>query len=166
MAEVKTLYKCIVCGKAWSSSQSLRAHVKVHRREGYARTGIVVKSELWDWFKRYCEEHNTTTCHLFNALLEMARKGTEGGVITLGAQNPVILQLNQTFLGRPRSGYKVPVGAAQAGQMLSSGFSAGLGPGERKCVMCGGPGVYASFQPAWGHRPSARWFCEKCRPRR
>jgi len=109
LSQVETVYKCIICGKAWNNIQSLRAHMKVHRKEGYVRTGVVVKKELWAWFKAYCKEHNTTTCHLFNALLEMAKKGTEEGVMTLGAPNPVVINMSQVFLGKPRSRYKVDV---------------------------------------------------------
>lgn len=151
-SSVRVLYKCIVCGKAWSKAQSLRAHMKVHRGEGYVGTSIVVKKDLWTWFKSYCNDHNTTTCHLFNALLEMARKGTDEGVIVLGAPNPIQVIINETFLGKPRSGWKVPVPPGLVSQF----------PAAQPCHLCGSP---AQFR-AWFKPATARWrprfMCAGC----
>jgi len=102
-SQVEVLYTCIICGKAWSKIQSLRAHMKVHRNEGYMRTGIQVRTERWEKFRSYCKRHKTTTCQLLDALMELTLKGEEKGVVTLGSSNPTVLQLNQYFSGIPRS---------------------------------------------------------------
>lgn len=108
LSEVEVVYKCMVCGKAWSKVQSLRAHMKRHKGEGLQRTSIWVHGEKWDWFKGYCKKHNTTTCHLLDSIIDLVKKGDERGVVTLGSSNPVILQLHEYYLAGPRSRYKIP----------------------------------------------------------
>jgi len=124
--EVEVLYKCIVCGKAWSNKYSLRAHMKIHKGEGYRRTSIHVRTDLWEKFKELCKKHNTTTCHFLMALIEAAIKGEEVGVIRVGAPNPAIINIHQYFLGKPRSAWKVPV-AEYTHEV------------ELPCEVCGGP---------------------------
>jgi len=111
MSRVERLFQCVICGAAYVSKQSLRAHMKVHKGE-YLRTNIIVKRSLWNRFNEVCRKHKTTTCHVLQALIEAAIKGEELGAVDLSkiaAPNPVIININQTFLGKPRSVYKVPV---------------------------------------------------------
>jgi len=122
------LFQCVVCGAAYASKQSLRAHMKVHKGE-YVRTTIYAKRGLWKRFDEVCRKHKTTTCHVLQALIEAAIKGEELGAVDLSklaAPNPVIIQVNQTFLGKPRSALKVPV-AEYTHEV------------ELPCEVCGGP---------------------------
>jgi len=108
VGEIERLFQCIICGKAYASKQSLRAHMKVHKGE-YVRTTIYTKRGLWKRFDEVCRKHKTTTCHVLQALIEAAIKGEELGAVDLSkiaAPNPVIINVNQTFLGKPRSVYK------------------------------------------------------------
>jgi len=126
--EVKVLYKCIVCGKAWRSKHSLRAHMKIHKGEGYMRTSIHVLKDDWLKFKELCRKHNTTVCHLLKDLIKAVLKGEETGIVKISPPNPVIININQTFLGKPRSMYKT---------LLSEVIH----ETELPCVICGATAV-------------------------
>jgi len=115
--------KCIVCGKAWTNAQSLRAHMKSHHHQGYVRTAIMVNGDAWKEFRTMCTNHNTTTCHVLGALIDAALVGEKQGIITVGQPNPTLIQVNHYFSGRPRSLYKSEVP-----------WSAALGT---KCMVCG-----------------------------
>jgi len=104
------VYKCMICGKAWPKVQSLRAHMKSHKGEGLKRTSIWIYGANWDKFKALAEKHNTTTCHLLDALITAALKGEETGTVSIAGANPLIINLTHVFLGRPRSTWKVDVG--------------------------------------------------------
>lgn len=104
-----TLYECIICGRAFTKVQSLRAHMKVHKGHDYVRTSIWVKGGQWEKFEALCKKHHTTTCHLLSTLVDAALKGEETGMVHIGAPNPVIINVSHTFLGSPRSAWKVPV---------------------------------------------------------
>lgn len=105
VTEVKQLFECIVCNKAWSSKQSLRAHMKVHKGEGYKRTNIFVQSAPWTEFEAFCKQHKTTTCKLLAVLIQATLKGKELGVIDLGSSNPVVINVQNVSLGAPRGRY-------------------------------------------------------------
>ena len=105
MSEIQKVWQCVVCGRAWPSQQSLRAHMKAHKSEEYFATKIVVPRPLWTQFKGVCEKHKTTTCQLMKALLEAAVKGDELGVTLVGSQNPFLVQVNHVVLGMPRGRY-------------------------------------------------------------
>ena len=108
-AEPLIIHKCIVCGKAWTKIQSLRAHMRVHHRQGYVRSSIFIQKQDWDDFKDVCQKHNTTTCHLMGARISAALAGEKQGVITVGSPNPTIINVNHYFSGTPRSMYKAPM---------------------------------------------------------
>jgi len=130
MSRVERLFQCVICGAAYVSKQSLRAHMKVHKGE-YLRTNIIVKRSLWNRFNEVCRKHKTTTCHVLQALIEAAIKGEELGAVDLSkiaAPNPVIININQTFLGKPRSMYKT---------LLSEVIH----ETELPCVICGATAV-------------------------
>jgi len=108
VGEIERLFQCVICGAAFAGKQSLRAHMKVHKGE-YVRTTIYAKRGLWKKFDEVCRKHKTTTCRVLQALIEAAIKGEELGAVNLSkiaAPNPVIININQTFLGKPRSAYK------------------------------------------------------------
>jgi len=104
---VEVLFKCMVCGDAFGSRQALRGHMNAHRGEDIRTTHIVVKGEKWDKFKEFCRSHNTTTCHMIDALISLALKAKETGIVDITGPNPVIFNFSQVFLGKPRSGGKV-----------------------------------------------------------
>lgn len=83
--------------------------MKVHKGEGYERTHIYVRGEKWKKFKDLCKDHNTTTCHLLDALLDAALKSEEKGFIDIAGANPLIINISHVFLGKPRSPWKVDV---------------------------------------------------------
>ena len=107
MSDVK-LYTCVVCGRHFSGVQALRGHMKVHRGM-YMRTSILVPVLKWPKFKEICDKHGTTTCMLLDNLISATIKGEELGVIKIGSPNPVIIQVQEYFTGKPRSWQKVPV---------------------------------------------------------
>jgi len=102
------IYKCFVCGRAFTKVQSLRAHLKVHRGHNFVRTSIWVDRDDWEKFKEICEKHNTTTCHLLRHLLKAVIKGEELGVVKISAPNPVIINIYNYSGGPPRSRYELP----------------------------------------------------------
>lgn len=106
MSEVKTLFVCVVCEKGWPSKQSLRAHMKVHKKEGYIRTSIIAQKERWAAFQEVCKKHKTTACHLLGALIDACVKGEKEGLVNIGSSNPVVIQVNHFFSGVPRSPFK------------------------------------------------------------
>jgi len=107
--EVQQLFKCIVCPKAFGSKQSLRAHMKVHKGEGYRTTHIVVRGGEFARFEEMCRRHNTTTCHLLGVLIRAALRGDETGMIDIGAPNPAVINVHEYFLGKPRSAWETSV---------------------------------------------------------
>jgi len=111
-SEVEVLYECFVCGRGFSKVQSLRAHLKVHKGHGFVRTHIWASGEKWKRFQALCKRHHTTTCHLLDVLIEAALKGDETGLVSLGAPNPVVVNISHVFLGKPRSPWKVDVSEA------------------------------------------------------
>jgi len=110
VGEIERLFQCVVCGAAYASKQSLRAHMKVHKGE-YVRTTIYAKRGLWKKFDEVCRKHKTTTCRVLQALIEAAIKGEELGAVDLSkiaAPNPVIINIHEYFGGPPRSRYELP----------------------------------------------------------
>ena len=115
--EVEQLFTCIVCGKSWPSKQSLRAHMKVHKGEGYMRTSVHVRREQWQTFKELCREHKTTTCHVLDVLVKAFNRGAPEGLVDLASPNPVIIQMTEVFLGKPRSKWKMPISLGVIGRI-------------------------------------------------
>jgi len=150
MSEVPVLYKCVVpeCGKAYGKLQSLRAHMKVHRRQGYFKTSFVVFRDDWERFNEVCKAHNTTTCQLLGALIRAAVKGEEMGVIDVGSSNPAIVQVHQYFMGKPRSGLKFPVPGEALGSLRG------------RCPECGSYDIYEQKDPFGSEFRTGR--CKKC----
>lgn len=104
MAEIEQIFPCVICGRAWSNKQSLRAHMKVHKGE-YLRTSIHVRKDLWESFSEVCKKHKTTTCALLDVLMKATLAGEESGSIDLtkiGTPNPVVISVQEVFMGRPR----------------------------------------------------------------
>ena len=121
--------------------------MKVHKKE-YLRTTIYVHRERWRIFNEVCLKHKTTTCHVLDALVTAMNEGEKLGVVDLGkiaSPNPVIINISHTFLGKPRSPYKVNIGALPA-----------LG---QRCPVCGSP-MIREFKPSVGELREGR--CLKC----
>jgi len=162
VGEIERLFQCVVCGAAFAGKQSLRAHMKVHKGE-YVRTTIYAKRGLWKKFNEVCRKHKTTTCRVLQALIEATIKGEELGAVDLSkiaAPNPVIININQTFLGKPRSAWKVPV------------FSV-THETELQCEICGLPAMALHVKRDWfgyatvavcdeHHREAERSFYGDC----
>ena len=149
VTEVERLYQCVVCPKAYSSKQSLRAHMKVHKGE-YLRTTIYAPRDLWPRFDAICKAHKTTTCHLLKVLVKAVVDAGDTGVIDLaklGSPNPLIINVNEYFLGKPRSAWK---------QQLDIDALARL---QRRCPECGSSDVY-EFQPELSRYLDGR--CRRC----
>ena len=147
MAEVERLYKCIVCGKAYAKKQALRGHMKKHKGEGYKRTSIYLLDEDREYLNGYTRKHNTTTCHFIHSVIQACKEGEKTGTVHIGAPNPVIIQVNEYFLGKPRSAWK---------QQLDIEALARL---QRRCPQCGA-GVVQEFQPEGTSLVDGR--CREC----
>jgi hypothetical protein len=124
-----------MCGKPWPSKWSLRAHLKAHKSEMCKFTVSIPKSMRGD-FTDLCHAHGLTTCHVTVALMDAAIQSFRRGVtFTWDARteavrysegsNPLQVSIHQTFLGKPRSPYKV---------QLSPSVSA---PVRGRCPDCG-----------------------------
>jgi len=112
-------YRCVVCGRPFPSKWALRGHLRVHRGE-LVDFNVRIPRATRDQFKVLCETHGVTTCHMvmsiMHALSEAFRRGvnfefdvrTEEMRMKEG-KNPIIVNLSQTFLGKPRSAWKTPV---------------------------------------------------------
>jgi len=125
LSEVERIFPCIICGRSWTSVQGLRGHMKRHKNE-FMRTSIHVRRELWSRFESECKRHKTTTCALLDVLVKAVLEGSGKGVVDLsriGSPQPLIINVNEYFLGRPRSPYKVEVPAPEG--LIVSGEGAG-----------------------------------------
>jgi len=76
--------------------------MSVHKEERAWLT-VKVPRKLRDDFTRVAHKHHTTTCALIAVFMRAAVKGDETGLVDFGARNPLVLQMNEYFLGRPRS---------------------------------------------------------------
>lgn len=103
--EIEKVWQCVVCGKAWDNRQSLCAHLKVHKGEGYLRTSMHVKKDVWLRFKAVCKDHKTTECQVLGQFIESAVAAEEKGINVILSQNPMLVQLNHIVLGAPRGRY-------------------------------------------------------------
>jgi len=112
-------YYCLVCGRRFGSKQGLRGHLRVHKGE-LVETSFRVPKTTNKAFKEVCRAHGLTTCHMLvmfmDAVVQAFRKGglVEFDVRTeelrvKGGLNPIMVNVYQTFLGKPRSSWKVPV---------------------------------------------------------
>lgn len=147
MAKVERLFQCVVCPAAFVKKQSLRAHMKVHKK-AYLRTSIFARRDLWERFNQVCESHKTTSCHVLNALIEAVVQGEKVGVVDLAkiaSPNPIVINLTHNFLGLPRGSRKVQVPGVP-----------GSNPG---CRLCGSLDVY-EWQPELSNLLQGR--CKKC----
>ena len=111
MPEIERIYPCILCEKAYDNLQALRGHLKKHRGE-YLRTTIYVRRGQWKRFDEVCMKHKTTTCAVLDVLVKAMVEGESKGVINLKeitSPNPVVFNMSNVFLGKPRSKYKIDV---------------------------------------------------------
>lgn len=58
-----------------------------------------------------------TRSRLLDVLMKAALKGDEVGVIDVGSPNPLIVQVNEVFLGKPRSLWKMPINMGVIGRI-------------------------------------------------
>jgi len=120
VTEIERIYPCIICPKAYPTKQGLRAHMKKHKND-FVRTTIYARRDLWARFDEAAKRHKTTTCALLDVLIKATLEGSEKGVIDvsrIGSPNPVIIQVNEVFLGQPRSGWKTQIpGGAMLGRL-------------------------------------------------
>jgi len=105
--EVDRLFVCVVCGRAFSSKQGLRSHMRVHRGE-YKVVSVVVNRREWEEFKEICRRHKTTTCAVLRALIQGVIRGERMGAQILNP-NPIVIQVQNYYFGKPRSVYEVPL---------------------------------------------------------
>jgi len=108
------VYKCIVCGKAFTKRQSLMAHLASHRDIEWAHLDVRIPKEKLERFKEFCRRHNTTTCHMIMTFIDAVMEAMErsGNYVevkpflkgAIGGSNPVIVnvQVHQYFMSKPR----------------------------------------------------------------
>jgi len=116
--------KCKFCGREFSSIQALRAHLRgcKSRPESFVTSVRIYNRADWERFKAFCRHHGLTTCHIINivvkALPMVEQTGVrfeikDGKLNVSGVQgtNPIVFnfQINETFLSKPRSRWKIPV---------------------------------------------------------
>ena len=96
------IYKCVICGKSWMKRESLQAHMRVHQDIDWKTFNVRLPKKKVDAFKDYCKRHNTTTCHMILAIMDMCLTADEVGHAALGSANPVVFTLQQFFNAKPR----------------------------------------------------------------
>jgi len=68
--EVVRLYRCVFCGRAFTSLKALHGHLKKHRGVRRVRTSFEVPAEKWERFKEKVRRHKSTTCAVLNSLID------------------------------------------------------------------------------------------------
>jgi len=110
--EVERAYVCVVCGRMFSSKKGLQGHMKAHRGE-YMTTHIVVNKREWELFKEVCRRHKTTTCAVIREFVRKVILNERLGLDIYSFQ-PIVINLNSFYLGKPRSVYEVPLGEVKS----------------------------------------------------
>jgi len=129
MSEVRVVYKCVLCPKAFNNVQSLRAHMKVHRDVEFEHFHVRLPRAKVEEFKEFCRRHNTTTCHMILAMIDAYIEGDKRGLIQIGSTNPAVVHLQQFFASKPRGHGKY--------DLAGLGAAAPSAP-QVYCVFCGG----------------------------
>jgi len=102
------IYNCLLCNRAFNSSQALRAHLKVHK-EDLCDFNVRVPKYLREEFKRACHNHGTTTCHLIVAFMKAVVEQEKRGIFPFPlTTNPIVVNFtyHDHHYGRPRSPYR------------------------------------------------------------
>ena len=108
---VKTLYTCIVCGRAFSSRAALCGHMRVHRDVEWKVLRVRLPAELVDRFYEVVRKHKTTTCAVVHSLVQAVVQGDELGVVKLPSSNPLYVVVQDFYAARPKArGKYVPPG--------------------------------------------------------
>lgn len=98
--------------------------MKVHKKDEYFATKIVVPRPLWEEFDDVCKKHKTTTCQVIKALVEATLAGENAGLVTIPSTNPIMVQVNHVVLGAPRGRYS-HIKAEELGRAIAT---ANIGP--------------------------------------
>jgi hypothetical protein len=102
MSEVKVVYKCFVCPKAFGSVQALRGHMRVHRGVEVGDLHVRLPKAKIEEFLAFCRRHNASSCHMVLSMIDAYIEGDKRGLIQVGSPNPAIVHLMQIFPGRAR----------------------------------------------------------------
>jgi len=126
------LYKCVVCGRSFTSIQALRGHMKAHRDVEFENFTVRLPKELCSRFKEVCRRHNTTTCQVIHSLIQVFLEGEKRGVVNLATPNPVVIQLVNYFGGAPRGRKKWELPRVE--------------PLDRSCSLCDAPAQWEAME--------------------
>lgn len=152
MAYKVIVYKCVVCGASFNKRESLMAHMKKHKDVEWGYLHVRVPKPLLDWFFKFCEDHNTTTCQMIVELFDMLKGKTDDTIIKILGHNPYPIIFQHVYLAKPRG----------HGKYDFSNFSDFQGiPEEPKCVLCGAPAIAEGVQDnGWrfGYCHKHRWL--------
>jgi len=150
-------FYCIVCGRRFGSRQGLRGHLKVHRGM-YVETSFVVPRTTNEAFKEVCRAHGLSTCHMLVSFMDaVVQAFRKGGTVEFdvrsermrvkGGSNPIIVNVFQQFLGKPRSAWKL--------LLRERVHEVGL-----DCEVCGGSAEFLHFRGE-STRVAYMALCEK-----
>jgi hypothetical protein len=137
---------------------ALRGHLRIHRKE-MAKFTVSIPLSMREDFTALCHAHGLTTCHVTVALMDAAIQSFRRGVtFTWDARtekvrysegsNPLNVSINQTFLGKPRSPYKIQLPPSMSG------------PVRGRCPDCGSYKIEENL-PAAGSL-IREGICEAC----
>jgi len=155
---------CFLCSYKAPNRQAFRAHLKKHKGE-LMRTTIWVIPDKWRRFNAFVRKHGLTTCHLLHAFFDFCEIFDRTGHATLSltdtlkakidvgsfGSNPISFHLHQTFLGKPRSSYKMLISEETIASAIPDPE---MPSGWYRCSHCG-----LSYYP----RGATIWTCPKCK---
>ena len=98
-------YICDVCDKAFDSKHALLGDCKVHKIP-HIKTSFRFVKDTYVKFKAICHSNGVTTCHVIWTCIRAIVAADDLITNNLFTSNSIIINITQSFMGKPKSPYK------------------------------------------------------------